>query len=93
MCVSLLEATFRFIRSYHLNHDLEVVKRYVELGLGISIVPMINVQHEVRSGRLVARSLPWIPRNVVGVVQRKSAYLSPAANEFVRRLVDHTAPE
>tara|TARA_B100000614_G_scaffold242094_1_gene243807 strand:- start:2654 stop:3559 length:906 start_codon:yes stop_codon:yes gene_type:complete len=73
--------------------SLEVVKRYVELGLGISIVPMINVQHEVRSGRLVARSLPWIPRNVVGVVQRKSAYLSPAANEFVRRLVDHTAPE
>lgn len=72
--------------------SLEVVKRYVELGLGVSIVPMINVEHEVSGGRLVARSLPWIPRNTVGVVQRKSAYLSPAAKEFVHRLIEYTAP-
>lgn len=70
--------------------SLEVVKRYVELGMGISVVPKINVQHELAEGTLLCRALPWIPVHSVGVIQRQNAYLSPAARVFVQRLGEFT---
>jgi DNA-binding transcriptional LysR family regulator len=66
--------------------SVDVIKRYVEIGLGVSVVPRINVEHEIGSGRLYARSLDWLPRLAVGVVRRSAGYLSPATREFVSRL-------
>jgi DNA-binding transcriptional LysR family regulator len=71
--------------------SIEVIKRYVEIGLGVSVVPRLNVEHEVRAGRLHAIHLDWLPVSVVGIVQRRKGYLSPAARMFLDMLKEHIA--
>ncbi|HEY9548013.1 MAG TPA: LysR family transcriptional regulator [Kiloniellaceae bacterium] len=61
----------------------EVIKQYVAMGLGISIVTAICLTEADRE-RLAARSLArWFPRRSYGVVMRKGKYLSPQARAFV----------
>lgn len=61
----------------------EVIKQYVAMGLGISIVTSICLT-EADQGRLVARSLAdYFPPRSYGVVMRKGKYLSPQARAFV----------
>jgi DNA-binding transcriptional LysR family regulator len=69
--------------------SIEVIKRYVEIGLGVSVVPRLNVTHEVSDARLHARTLDWLPASEVGVVRRRNGYLSPAARVFLERLRTH----
>ncbi|MFW6289255.1 MAG: LysR family transcriptional regulator [Spirochaetota bacterium] len=71
--------------------SIEVIKRYVEIGLGVSVVPSLNVRFEIAEGRLCARSLEWLPGNQVGIVRRRSGHLSPAARVFVERLRAYVA--
>ena len=60
----------------------EVIKQYVAMGLGISIVTAICLTQEDRS-RLAARSLAqYFPSRSYGVVVRKGKYLSPQARAF-----------
>lgn len=61
----------------------EVIKQYVAMGLGISIVTAICLTEADRA-RLAARSLaPWFPSRSYGVVMRKGKQLSPQARAFV----------
>ncbi|NZA26844.1 LysR family transcriptional regulator [Luteimonas sp. SJ-92] len=61
----------------------EVIKRYVAMGMGISIVTAICLT-EADRGQLAARSLAeWFPQRSYGVVVRKGKYLSPQARAFV----------
>lgn len=61
----------------------EVIKQYVAMGLGISIVTAICLTDADRE-RLAARSLArWFPMRSYGVVMRKGKYLSPQARAFV----------
>ena len=61
----------------------EVIKQYVAMGLGISIVTGICLTEADRS-RLVARSLAeYFPQRSYGVVVRKGKYLGPQARAFV----------
>jgi DNA-binding transcriptional LysR family regulator len=61
----------------------EVIKQYVAMGLGISIVTSICLT-EADQQRLVARSLAdYFPPRSYGVVMRKGKYLSPQARDFV----------
>ena len=61
----------------------EVIKQYVAMGLGISIVTAICLTEADRA-RLAARSLAaWFPSRSYGVVMRKGKYLSPQARGFV----------
>jgi DNA-binding transcriptional LysR family regulator len=69
--------------------SIEVIKRYVEIDLGISVVPALSVAEEVRAARLCALRLPWLLRRGVGLVQRRRGYLSPASQMFLRMLRDH----
>jgi DNA-binding transcriptional LysR family regulator len=79
----------------------EVIKQYVAMGLGISIVTAICLTEADRS-RLAARSLAkFFPSRSYGVVMRKGKYLSPQARAFVeliqpelvaRREYDQTGP-
>jgi DNA-binding transcriptional LysR family regulator len=71
--------------------SIEVIKRYVEIGLGVSIVPRLNAEHEIRAGRLHAIRLDWLPTSMVGIVQRRKGYLSPAARMFLDMLQDYIA--
>ena len=61
----------------------EVIKQYVAMGLGISIVTAICLTEVVRQ-RLVARSLArWFPSRSYGIVMRKGKFLSAQARAFV----------
>lgn len=66
--------------------SFEVIKRYVEIDMGISIVPKVAVQQEVAEGRLHAISVPWLPLRGIGLVLRRGGYLSPASRSFVTML-------
>ena len=60
----------------------EVIKQYVAMGLGISIVTAICLTEADRA-RLASRSLAaWFPERTYGVVVRKGKYLSPQARVF-----------
>ncbi|QDH71372.1 LysR family transcriptional regulator [Marilutibacter alkalisoli] len=60
----------------------EVIKQYVAMGLGISIVTAICLT-ETDHGRLATRSLAeYFPDRSYGVVVRKGKYLSPQARAF-----------
>ena len=60
----------------------EVIKQYVAMGLGISIVTSICLTEADRS-RLSARSLArYFPSRSYGVVVRKGKFLSPQARAF-----------
>jgi DNA-binding transcriptional LysR family regulator len=61
----------------------EVIKQYVAMGLGISIVTGICIEESDRE-RLAIRNLrDWFPPRSYGVVIRKGKYLSPHARAFV----------
>jgi len=61
----------------------EVIKQYVAMGLGISIVTAICLTEADRE-RLGARSLAkYFPARSYGVVMRKGKYLSQQARDFV----------
>lgn len=60
----------------------EVIKQYVAMGLGISIVTAVCLTDADRA-RLSARSLAaYFPARSYGVVVRRGKYLSPAARAF-----------
>ncbi|HEY0881852.1 MAG TPA: LysR family transcriptional regulator, partial [Archangium sp.] len=60
--------------------NVETIKRAVELGLGISVLPVPTVQQEVNSGTLVAKpfSEPGFTRPI-GILVRMGKYLSRAS--------------
>ncbi len=61
----------------------EVIKQYVAMGLGISIVTAICLTQADRA-RLAARSLAeFFPARSYGVVMRKGKFLTPQARAFV----------
>ena len=61
----------------------DVIKQYVAMGLGISIVTGFCLT-EADRGRLVARNVStWFPQRSYGVVIRKGKYLGPVAQAFV----------
>jgi DNA-binding transcriptional LysR family regulator len=61
----------------------EVIKQYVAMGLGVSIVTSICLT-DADAQRLVARNLrEYFPPRSYGVVMRKGKYLSPQARAFI----------
>jgi DNA-binding transcriptional LysR family regulator len=69
--------------------SIEVIKQYVEIDLGVSIIPRFTAEVEIKEGRLYAVHLDWLPTHTVGVIQRRKGYLSPAARMFLEMLKDH----
>ena len=70
-------------------NNIETIKRSVEIGAGISIVPLLSVQKEVQSGALVQVNFTdksfYRP---LGVIVRNKRPLSPAARKFIE-LMQH----
>ena len=60
--------------------NVETIKRAVELGLGVSILPIPTVQREVAGGTLLIKSFtePGFTRPI-GILVRKGKYLSRAS--------------
>ncbi len=69
--------------------NIETIKRAVEVGFGVAIIPDEAVRDELSSGRLAAVPLAekeWV--RPVGVIYRSDRTLSIAAAEFVQLLKD-----
>lgn len=69
--------------------SVEVVKRLVEINLGVAVVPGIAVAAELRAGQLRAYRLEWLPARAIGLVQRRNGYLAPASLLFLKLLKNH----
>jgi DNA-binding transcriptional LysR family regulator len=69
--------------------SMEVIKRFVEIGLGVAIVPRVAVAEEVRQGRLAALPVEDLPAREIGLVERKDAHRSPPARAFLHLLRMH----
>ena len=64
--------------------NIELIKRAVEIGLGISLVPSITVKSEVQSGILKALSLTEGPfMRPIAVLYRRGRALPPAVKKFI----------
>ena len=59
----------------------EVIKRYVSLGLGVSIVMSICIQGDENLEVIPVKD--YFPRRTYGVVVRKGRQLSPQAKGFI----------
>lgn len=78
-------------QQHNLNYSIaleaggwEVIKKYVELGLGISIVTDVCLSE---NDNLVQIPLnEYFPRRTYGIVQRKGRFLSPQARRFIEIL-------
>ena len=67
--------------------NIETIKRAVEVGFGLAIVPQPAVSDDARSGRLVVIDLAekyWV--RPIGVIYRSDRTLSLAARKFVELL-------
>lgn len=73
--------------------SIEVIKRFVRIDSGLSIVPEIAIREEVQTGALAMVEIADFQerkRHKVGVIYRKGRYLSRAAQSFLQELQAHT---
>jgi DNA-binding transcriptional LysR family regulator len=61
----------------------EVIKRYVSLGLGISIVTDVCLTEEDRKNFAVIPLNRYFPKRSYGIVTRKGRFLSAPAKRFI----------
>ncbi len=69
----------------------EVIKKYVELGLGISIVTDVCLTGEERLARLSLRD--YFPQRSYGLVLRQGKHLSVQAQRFIEVMNEVFAPD
>ncbi|MBL8190927.1 MAG: LysR family transcriptional regulator [Acidobacteria bacterium] len=74
--------------NYAMEFDnIETIKRSVEVGVGLSILPETAVVNEVRSGLLVSMEFTeGTFTRAIGIIHRKGKVFSVAAREFIRLL-------
>jgi DNA-binding transcriptional LysR family regulator len=73
--------------------SLTAQKRLVEGGFGLALVPVTSVHEELARGTLCVLDVPELQAQVdVALVQRRGAFLSPAAQRLIDELV-RTEPE
>jgi LysR family transcriptional regulator, transcriptional activator of the cysJI operon len=90
-------ATDRILRTHGVTiqrvaefDNIETIKRAVEVGLGVAIVPRPSVLDEQRGGQLAVVPLvepEW--HRSIGVIHRSDRSLSTAARKFVELLLRH----
>jgi LysR family transcriptional regulator, transcriptional activator of the cysJI operon len=67
--------------------NIETIKRSVEAGIGVSILPESALGNEVRGGTLAARGFAeGVFTRAVGIIHRRGKVFSPAAREFIALL-------
>jgi DNA-binding transcriptional LysR family regulator len=60
--------------------NVETIKRAVELGLGVSVLPLPTVQHEIATGTLLAKPFAeGTYTRPIGILVRKGKYLARAS--------------
>jgi DNA-binding transcriptional LysR family regulator len=70
--------------------SLEAIKRFVQRGNGVALVPRLTVEEELESGGLVEVAVPDLQmERKLRLVYRKEAALSHAARAFLRVVEEH----
>lgn len=65
--------------------SLEAIKRLVESGVGVALVPKLTAAVEITTGRLVGISVPEMKlERKLNIIYRKNSVLSHAAQEFLK---------
>ena len=93
-------STLRRVQEVFRQHDLEykvrlevggweVIKRYVEEGLGISIVTSICLRQSYRLRQVPMKQ--YFPDRSYGVVQRRGKFMTPQARRFIESLENPAA--
>ena len=59
--------------------SIEVIKRFVEIGFGVALVPEVSIAAEAEAGRLAAVAARGVPRRSVGLVRHRGRPSPPAA--------------
>jgi DNA-binding transcriptional LysR family regulator len=69
--------------------SLEAIKRLVETGAGVALVPKLSAQSEIAGGRLKALSVPEMKlERKLNIVYRRNSVLSHAAKVFLKLAKD-----
>jgi DNA-binding transcriptional LysR family regulator len=72
--------------------SLDAIKRFVQRGNGVALVPKLTVESELEWGALVAVEVPELQiERKLRLVYRKQAALSHAGKEFLRVVEAHAA--
>ena len=66
--------------------SIEVIKKFVSIGLGIAVVPEVAIEQERAQGELLCLKVQGIPPRQVSLILRPGGYLSPAADVFLDTL-------
>ncbi len=73
--------------------NIETIKRAVEIGAGMSIVPSMTVQSEIQTGALVAIELAGGDfRRPLGVISKKGKEKTQVMEKFIEVLLEGRAP-
>jgi DNA-binding transcriptional LysR family regulator len=71
--------------------NIETIKRSVEVGIGISVVPLATVVQETRVGTLVALPLEPLVERPIGIIFKKTRPFTNTMQRFVDVLVEGDA--
>ncbi|MDH3494888.1 MAG: LysR family transcriptional regulator [Acidobacteriota bacterium] len=72
--------------------SLEAIKRLVEMGAGVALVPRLTAKAEIKSGQLAGVSVNEMKfARRLHIVHRRGGVLSQAANEFLETAKKHSA--
>ncbi len=64
--------------------SVEVIKKYVQYGMGISYLPLYAVMEDARQGKLRTKTHQSPVEFYTQVIYHRSKWLSPAANAFLK---------
>jgi DNA-binding transcriptional LysR family regulator len=79
-------ATPHYVAEYD---NIETIKRAVEIGQGLALVPLPTVSHETRTGTLKVVQLADVNlMRPLGIIYKRGRLLSPAARKFIDILRD-----
>jgi len=78
------QTTVRYTGEYD---NIETIKRAVEIGQGVAIVPLPAVRHEVDQGTLkISRLTDETLLRPLGIIHKRGRHLTPAAARFIEIL-------
>ena len=75
-------------------NNIETIKRAVEIGTGVTILPSVTVKSEIKHRLL--KGIPFSNKSVewpIGIITRNDNTLSPQAQRFVEELMNVYQPK
>jgi DNA-binding transcriptional LysR family regulator len=73
--------------------NIETIKRAIEIGAGISLLPQPTIARELESGSLVQIALEGVSlERPLGIIHRRDRKLNETARQFIQLLQSQSAP-